>query len=221
MDRLGDVTARVVILEDEGAIADLVDAWLTRRRPDLRPSGEADQEGSAADPPSVIILSRRGSQGRIDGEPLSRTVGGDPIYQALMEWVDARLSAGRDGENHTPHICVGPLDIDTARRDVRFDGAEVHLTPTEFRLLQYLAEHPDRVAGHKELLETVWGPGYEADVHLLQVTMRSLRARLALVTATQVIETVYGAGYRMARPAADDAEPQAPPALPTDESPGK
>ncbi len=98
--------------------------------------------------------------------------------------------------------------MDTARREVRFDDAEVHLTPTEFRLLQYVAEHSDRVVGHKELLLTVWGPGYGDDVHLLQVTMRSLRARLALVTPTQVIETVYGAGYRMARPGHEVAEPQ-------------
>jgi DNA-binding winged helix-turn-helix (wHTH) protein len=89
--------------------------------------------------------------------------------------------------------------IDPARRTVEIDGVEVHLTPTEFRLLLYLAGRPDRLVGHHELLRAVWGSGYDDDNHLLQVTMRSLRGRIAQVTDQPVIETAYGAGYRMAR----------------------
>lgn len=208
MDRLGDVSPRVVILEDEGAFADLVEAWLAHRSPDLRPAGRNDLDGSAADSPPVIIVSRHNPQGRGTAvESPTRALEGEQIYQALMDWVDARLTREDDLRPNPARICLGPLEIDTARREVHIDGAQIHLTPTEFRLLQHLAEHPDRIAGHRELLENVWGPGYEADVHLLQVTIRSLRARIAIVTTKQVIETVYGAGYRMAGPIADVSEP--------------
>jgi DNA-binding winged helix-turn-helix (wHTH) protein len=208
-DRLGDVSPRVVVLEDEGAFADLVEAWLAHRRPDLRPPGGSDLDGSAPTPPPVIIVSRYNPQARSAEVPApSKALEEAEIYQALVEWVDARVTNEHDMDVPA-HICVGLLDMNTARREVRFDGAEVHLTPTELRLLQYLAEHSDRVVGHKELLLTVWGPGYGDDVHLLQVTMRSLRARLALVTATHMIETVYGAGYRMARPGPEGHEPPA------------
>jgi two-component system KDP operon response regulator KdpE len=74
---------------------------------------------------------------------------------------------------------------------------EIHLTPTEFRLLQTLAEQPDRVVSHRELLEAVWGAGYEAETHLLQVTIRNLRAKLAVVVPDSIIGTVYGLGYRI------------------------
>jgi two-component system, OmpR family, response regulator MtrA len=95
-------------------------------------------------------------------------------------------------------IRVGMVVIDLARREVRVKDVEVRLTPTEFRLLRYLAERPERLAGRREILLAVWGPGYEDDIHLLHVTMRGLRARIALVTDRPVIETVYGTGYRIA-----------------------
>jgi DNA-binding winged helix-turn-helix (wHTH) protein len=107
----------------------------------------------------------------------------------------APSSQGKPSESR---IELGSLAIDSARRTVEVRGVEIHLTPTEFRLLRYLTERPDRLVGHNELLGTVWGPGYEDDIHLLQVTMRSLRARIAVVTDEPLIETVYGAGYRMA-----------------------
>jgi DNA-binding winged helix-turn-helix (wHTH) protein len=91
------------------------------------------------------------------------------------------------------------LSIDRARRTAEVVGVEIHLTPTEFRLLCHLAEHPDRLVGHQELLRAVWGYGYDDDIHLLQVTMRGLRGRIAQVTDQTLIETAYGAGYRMDR----------------------
>jgi two-component system KDP operon response regulator KdpE len=97
-----------------------------------------------------------------------------------------------------PHLSLGPLDIDTGRHSVRVLNHDVHLTPTEFRLLCYLVEHSDRVVGHRELLLAVWGPGYGEDVHLLQATIRDLRSRIAHVDDCPLIESIYGTGYRMA-----------------------
>lgn len=105
------------------------------------------------------------------------------------------------------HIRLGPLEIDAARRSVRILNSDIRLTPTEFRLLNYLAENEGRVVGHTELLSTVWNPGYADDIHLLQETIRSLRGRISLVTDKQLIESVYGAGYRLAAWASDSPAP--------------
>lgn len=91
----------------------------------------------------------------------------------------------------------GRLLLDPDRHRVQLSGVEIHLTPTEFRLLQHLAEIPDRVVGHRELLESVWGAGYAEETHLLQVTVRNLRAKLAAATPDPIIGTVYGLGYRL------------------------
>jgi len=128
---------------------------------------------------------------------------------SVREWVDALLL--KTHPNGRGHLTLGPLEIDSARRSVRILSSDIRLTPTEFRLLNYLAENAGRVVGHTELLSAVWNPGYADDIHLLQETIRSLRGRISLVTDKPVIESVYGAGYRMAEwdaqsPAPDGAE---------------
>jgi DNA-binding winged helix-turn-helix (wHTH) protein len=124
--------------------------------------------------------------------------GSNPAPGILAGRRDGSGAPSNQGKPSESRIELGSLVIDSARRTVEVRGVEVHLTPTEFRLVRYLTERPDRLVGHHELLGTVWGPGYEDDIHLLQVTMRSLRARIAVVTDEPLIETVYGAGYRMA-----------------------
>jgi DNA-binding winged helix-turn-helix (wHTH) protein len=188
---------RFVIVEDAGAFAELVEEWLASHGlmavpiDDAQPSPAAIGVGPGPDE----------SAGPPDGLPRSNGHGADAhgsgsLADAADHWIMDRLGSTRlEGPEI---IAVGPLEIDTGRLEVRVGGVDVHLTPTEFRLLLHLAEHPDRVAGHHELLTQVWGRGYEDDVHLLQVTIRSLRARIALVTGLQIIETVYGAGYRIA-----------------------
>lgn len=122
---------------------------------------------------------------------------------SLREWVEALLL--KTHPTARDHIRVGPLDIDAARRSARIGDSDIRLTPTEFRLLNYLAEHAGRVVGHTELLSTVWGPGYADDIHLLQETIRALRGRISLVINEQLIESVYGSGYRMAAWATENA----------------
>ena len=76
-----------------------------------------------------------------------------------------------------------PLEFDGLRIEpvthrVVGDAAEVHLTPTEFRLLLTLARRQDGLVGHADLLRAVWGPTYGEETQLLRVTMRNLRAKL-------------------------------------------
>jgi two-component system KDP operon response regulator KdpE len=101
----------------------------------------------------------------------------------------------RGGE--APELRHPGLVVDGRSHRVLVDGQPVHLTPTEYRLLRHLAERPDELISREDLLTSVWGPGYRDDVHVLQVTMRNLRAKLnAAAPERRLIATAYGLGYR-------------------------
>lgn len=94
------------------------------------------------------------------------------------------------------------LRIEQGARVVQGDTGEVHLTPTEFRLLVVLAARPGEPVGHRELLRAVWGPTYGEETQLLRVTMRNLRGKLTEASpGRSFIATEYGVGYRF-KPAA-------------------
>ncbi len=88
------------------------------------------------------------------------------------------------------------VDLDDHRARLR--GGDVRLTPTEFRLLVYLVEHAGQLVAHRQVLAAVWGAGYDADVHLLRMTIRNLRMKLdAVAPGESYIATEYGLGYRL------------------------
>jgi two-component system KDP operon response regulator KdpE len=87
---------------------------------------------------------------------------------------------------------VGPLAINIGDRRVFRSGAELRLTPTEYRLLLQLAREPNKVFTHKMLLTAVWGPEYSDEPHVLRVTMNRLRAKLG---EPPLIENRPAVGY--------------------------
>jgi len=88
--------------------------------------------------------------------------------------------------------------INVELRRVTRDGAEVHLTPTEFRLLAELARNSGRVLTHRHLLREVWGPSHAGDAHYLRLYMGQLRAKLERdATDPQLLLTEQGVGYRL------------------------
>ncbi len=91
-------------------------------------------------------------------------------------------------------IRVHDLEIDAQRTEVRRDGQPLPLTPTEWRLLAYLAQHPGQTMKHREILDAVWGQGWD-DLHLLNVHFARLRAKLG-AGAHQIVRTIVGIGYR-------------------------
>jgi two-component system KDP operon response regulator KdpE len=104
------------------------------------------------------------------------------------------IANGRVGDDPVEHPGLR-IEPDTHR--VVGDTKEIHLTPTEFRLLLTLARRPGALMGHAELLRAVWGPTYGEETQLLRVTMRNLRAKLASGSPGRTyIVTEYGLGYR-------------------------
>jgi two-component system, OmpR family, KDP operon response regulator KdpE len=72
------------------------------------------------------------------------------------------------------------LEVNFESRKVIVRGHEVHLTPREFELLQYLANHPNRVVPHRELLRALWGPDYGDELGYLRAYMKQLRKKIEL-----------------------------------------
>jgi two-component system KDP operon response regulator KdpE len=99
---------------------------------------------------------------------------------------------------------AGPIEIDFAQHLVTVDGEPVKLTPTEYRLLAYLASNTNRVMMHRELLRAVWGPEYGDETEYLRVYVRYLRQKLEPDPSNpRYILTQPGAGYRLYQPEED------------------
>ena len=90
------------------------------------------------------------------------------------------------------------VKINFEKRQASRNGAEVHLTPIEFRLLACLAKHLGMVVTHRQLLTEVWGPTHAADTHYLRVYMKQLREKLeADPVQPRHLLTETGVGYRL------------------------
>ncbi len=88
-------------------------------------------------------------------------------------------------------VRVGDVEIDPAGRRVRRDGEQVHLTPTEFDLLSWLATHQGTVCSRDQLLAQVWGYRDGSGARTVDSHVRALRRKLR----TDLIRTVHGVGY--------------------------
>ena len=96
---------------------------------------------------------------------------------------------------------VGDLVIDFAQHRVTVRGEEVALTPTEYRLLSYLAMNLGRVMLHKDILRNVWGPEYRDETEYLRVYVRYLRQKIEEVSSDpKYLITKPGAGYMLQAP---------------------
>ena len=87
-----------------------------------------------------------------------------------------RRTAGPMGRPAT--LTFGTLEIDLGRQLVTLDGERIHLTKTEYALLEALVTNPGKLLTHQWLLRRVWGPGYARESHYLRVYVRAIRRKL-------------------------------------------
>lgn len=107
-----------------------------------------------------------------------------------------RMQFAAHGQGRPGSLIIGDLTIDDAQHLVTVAGAEVALTPTEYRILAYLAQHAGRVVTPDALLEHVWGAVYRGEKHLLQVNINRLRRKIEDdSTRPRFIFTKAGSGY--------------------------
>ena len=89
----------------------------------------------------------------------------------------------------------GDIVMDLASHRVRRDGRDIHLGPTEFRLLRHFLQHPGRVFSREQLLDLVWGHDVYVELRTVDVHIRRLRKALNENDAEDLIRTVRSAGY--------------------------
>lgn len=113
--------------------------------------------------------------------------------QELLARIRAVLRR-RAPESVPDTVQAGALTLDAAAHRVTWQGRELKIGPTEFRLLHYLMKHPERVHSRATLLDRVWGDHVFIEERTVDVHIKRLRE--ALGPAGAMIETVRGAGYR-------------------------
>jgi two-component system, OmpR family, KDP operon response regulator KdpE len=125
---------------------------------------------------------------------LTKPFGTDELLARLRV---ALRHAARESNPPEPIVHAGAVMIDLSRHMVKRGEEEVRLTATEHKLLAYLATNAGRVLTHTQILEHVWGPGYENETQNLRVYVSQLRRKLdPEATQPQMITTEPGVGYR-------------------------
>lgn len=149
----------------------------------------------------VIVLSARGQEG---DKVIALDSGADDYLTKpfgvgeLMARIRAVLRRRALPDEASDVIEVGPIRIDQPRHEVTIDGAPVHLTPIEFKLLVELARNAGRVVTHRQLLRDVWGPNAQETSHYLRVHVAALRRKIERNPAQpQWLVTEAGVGYRL------------------------
>jgi two-component system KDP operon response regulator KdpE len=151
----------------------------------------------------VVVLSARGQE-RQKVEALDAGADdyltkpfGLPELLARLRVALRRASRGPANAGQEPFEC-GPLRADLAARRVWLHGAEVHLTPLEFKLLAVLVRQAGRIVTQRQLLQEVWGPHSLDQAHYLRVYMTHLRRKLE--PARALFRTEAGVGYGLECP---------------------
>jgi two-component system KDP operon response regulator KdpE len=150
----------------------------------------------------IIVISARGSE---DQKIQALDAGADDfltkpfgVGELLARIRVALRHAARAGGAPTQRFAVGDLAVDLVRRQVLVRGAEIHLTPIEYKLLGMLIKHAGQVVTHRQLLREVWGRHSSEQTQYLRVYMGQLRHKLEKNPSRPVLlVTEPGVGYRL------------------------
>jgi two-component system KDP operon response regulator KdpE len=150
----------------------------------------------------VIVISARGRE----ADKVSALDAGADDYLTKPFGVDELLARIRVALRHTRDsqtndevpLEFGNVRIDLLRREVKVGDREVHLTPTEYKMLTLLARNAGRVLTHRQIIREVWGPSYAGQNHHVRVHMAELRKKIEPDPARpKLIITEPGVGYRL------------------------
>jgi two-component system, OmpR family, KDP operon response regulator KdpE len=167
--------------------------------PDLDGTEVIERVRSFSDLP-VIVLSVRDRQA---DKVAALDAGADDYVtkpfgvEELLARLRAALRRTRSEEPGEAIQDFGDLRVDLSRRLVTLAGERVHLTKTEYALLEAMVTNPGKLLTHQWLLRRVWGLGYAEESHYLRVYVRALRKKLGdAAAAPALILTEPGVGYR-------------------------
>ena len=120
------------------------------------------------------------------------------VKPVSLKALSARIKAllrRTDGFDEQRIINAGRLQLNQDAHQLRIDGTPVHLGTTEYRLLEFFMQHPEKVYSRAQLLDFVWGQNTYIEERTVDVHVLRLRKTLKTYAAEHVIQTVRGAGY--------------------------
>lgn len=151
------------------------------------------------DAPIVVVSGRTGSADKVDAldagadDYVTKPFQIDELLARLRALARRMGSASSD-----PVVAFGDVRVDLAAKTVTRGGAPVHLTPTEWRMLEFLARNPGALVTRQTLLKDIWGSEQVADTGYLRLYISQLRKKLEADPANPVhLLTEQGMGYRL------------------------
>jgi two-component system, OmpR family, phosphate regulon response regulator PhoB len=176
--------------------------WMLPGEPGVAMARQWRRDARTKDLPIIMLTARAEERDLVEGldagaddylaKPFSNTELMARIRALLRRKVPEALEAA---------VVAGPLTLDPSTHRVSCCDTPVALGPTEFKLLRYLMTYPERVHSRSQLLDRVWGDHVFIEERTVDVHVKRLRASLSPVGCSDLIETVRGAGYRLARAA--------------------
>jgi DNA-binding response OmpR family regulator len=148
----------------------------------------------------IIMLTARGEEAakvrglQMGADDYITKPFGFPELLARIQAVLRRSAAGA-GQAHEVYR-HGDLLLDPQAHRASLHGDDLHLTPTEYRLLAFLMQHSGQLLTHRQILQGVWGPAYVDDLDSLRIYIRNLRRKLETEGGPRYIVTEHGLGYR-------------------------
>ena len=148
------------------------------------------------DTPVILLTARDTVMDKVSGLDMGAD---DYITKPFaIEELLARIRTAlrkRPAKAPEPVLTLGPIAMDTARRQVRCNGQAVELTTREFDVLRLFLENPEIVLSRETFLSRVWGYDYVGETNVVDVYIRYLRSKLDAACEKSLIHTVRGVGY--------------------------
>jgi len=183
------------LLADERPVLALID-WMLPDMSGLELTRMLKRDNEFEDLAVIMLTARADEHDKVTG-----LEGGADDYvtkpfspRELVARIKAVLR--RSGTVDAELVITGDIEIDAAAHRVRVHSREIHLGPTEYRLLKYFMTHPNRVYSRNQLLDRVWGANVYVEERTVDVHVRRLRKALTEHGVAGYIQTVRGAGYR-------------------------
>jgi two-component system, OmpR family, phosphate regulon response regulator PhoB len=174
----------------------LVD-WMLPDMSGLELTRLVKREAATRDLPVIMLTARATESDKIAGLD-----GGADDYvtkpfspRELLSRINAVLRRTVAGAG-TETLELGGLCMDRAGHRVTAGGQEIELGPTEYRMLEFFMQNPERVYARSQLLDRVWGGNVYIEERTIDVHIRRLRKALEVADLDRLIQTVRGSGYR-------------------------
>jgi two-component system KDP operon response regulator KdpE len=150
--------------------------------------------------PVIVLSARTDSSDKVEAldagadDYVTKPFGMDEFLARLRAAVRRGAASAETDE---PVVETASFTVDLAAKKVTRSGTEVHLTPTEWGMLEMLVRNRGKLVGREELLKEVWGPAYAKETHYLRVYLAQLRRKLEVDPShPKHLLTEAGMGYR-------------------------